>query len=627
MTHLDESAIEAVAADRDDLLEEAQLDHLDDCDVCAAQIAMTRDAMAETSVALRRAAPEVDGLDLMIVQALKKSVDTIDAPSRRSLKVGAAIGGLAAAALAILSLPGPSALSAVHTAGRQVFTLGRAANAVVASSVPGGWATVALAGLMLVFALWFPTRFLLGPRAIRRTPLVGSTLALVMLLGASSFAWLPASTVRAYSLEGEWPEPQPTVTLDVDQRPVREVLTEALTAAQLGVVMEVPEGTDLDRPITLHVRDAPVGEVVEALLATDAVVVRPSARMVVIRPEPTAPATPTPSPGTALPDAIPFPPATPSVPAVGIAVPVVPVPPMPELMIPPRPPHAVADRMTFGDDIEIGPDEQVRGVFTMGGDAAIHGRAYGDVVTMGGDAAIDGEVIGNVTTMGGDIAIEEGAIIHGDLNAMGGEIEVAEGTRVHGQMLVASDDAASRADLRALRHHTDEGPPSELFRWALWNVLIFMLGLVMMGTAAKRYTTLRTELHQRPVRSMFGGLLGMIAGAVLTGVLVLTIIGIPGAIVVGVMLFGGFWVGWATTAWWIGSVMPIKKLKDRPVLQLGAGVATLFIIGLVPKVGMLFVTAMVFAGLGATIATKFGKQAVAKRGSTPAPGPYRAEAS
>ena len=636
MTHLHAEVLDAIAAEREDLVDATDLAHLDDCAVCAAWVEHTRRELSETSVALRRAVPDPVELDAMIARAMSRADDDVLAPSRRSLKIGAAVGGLAAAAFALLSLPNSPSLSTLGSIGRQGITLTRAAGALVAL-VPGGWASIALIGLGIAVALWVPTRALLGPRSWRRPPMIGSTLAaLLFALGTFAASGFVTGTARAYTLDGEWPDPQPTVTLDVEDQPVRDVLREAVESAGLGFVIERPEAMDLSRTVTLHVRDAPIGEVIAVLLADDAVLVRPGARIITIRPE-AVPQTEN-ADGVGLdprgprPVVVPVPPtppipAPPAPPPLGVHAPDGDAPAeLSALLDIPLPPAGVSDRVTFGGDVEIGRDEQVRGVITMGGDATVRGRAFGDIVTMGGDAEIDGLVVGNVTTMGGDIDIEEGAVIHGDLNAMGGHIDVSDGARVHGQMLSQSQGTSADHGPGA-NHAPEDGPLAGLFRWALWSVLVFLLGLVMMGTAPRRIAMVRAELHSRPLRSMFGGMFGALGAVVLAAVLAVTILGIPGAIVISVLLFCGVWFGWTSAAWWLGSVLPIKRLQDRPVLQLVTGVGVLFVIGLLPKIGFLLVLVAIFAGLGAVIATKFGKTPVNAPKPEPVQvGPFRTDA-
>ncbi|HJL20398.1 MAG TPA: hypothetical protein RMH99_32320 [Sandaracinaceae bacterium LLY-WYZ-13_1] len=647
--HLDEMALEALANDREDLVDEAALAHLDTCEACAERVALEAEAASDASVALRRAMPELDELDAMVARAMEKAPeDALDgalavAPTRRSLWIGAGLGGLAATVLAILSAPRVGTLGGLGAAGRQLLTLGRAADRVVQSVMPGGWVALGLIGLVVALLLVVPMRWLLNGKPSRGAGLLTGTIAAALLAVVSGLA----SPAHAYRVEGAWPEPQPTVTLDVENVPTSEALRRAVEAAGLGVVVRLPD----DPPVTLHVQEAPLDEVIEALLGDRDVVVRPGESLITVRDAPAGEAEPD-GEETAEVDvetAAEEPPteavSSPGAPAlvagadeaegqvdgvrairdeiereiereirrdVGGA-------------LPEAPPAGVADRTTFGNGVEIGRDEQVRGVYTMGGDARVLGRAFGDVVTFGGDADIDGEVVGNVTTMGGDIALGERARVHGDLNAMGGDIERHEGAVVHGRVLSAREhESASDASCDTGHPGAEEGPSQDVLRSALWNVVLFLVGLVLLGVSRNRLVTLRSELAARPVRNAFGGLFGMLAGGVLIFVLTLTLIGLPGAIVLAGLLFAGYWLGWITAAWWLGSVLPLPLLKDRPVLQLAVGVAALFVVGLVPVLGDLILFVAALAGLGAVIATGFGKNRRRGRRPTHVPtGPFR----
>ncbi len=572
MDHLDEVALEALATGRQDLLSAAARDHLASCDACRELVESEREDARDATVALRRASPRIDDLDAMISRAMQA---VPAGPTKRSLWIGATVGGLAAAALAMLAMPSAS-VSGVTSFGRQGVTIARATDSLVGSLVPGGWAGVAVVGLVVALLLAIPVRFLLGERKhAAGSGMITGVLALALAIGVSA----PAFSAHAYRLEGTWPEPQPTVTLDVDQQPTSEALRLATEAAGLGVVARMPD----DPPVTLHVRDVPIGDVVSALLGDANVVVIPGDSLVTVRPDAHADIAPPPPPA----------PAAPAVPAVPAA--------------PPAPPAGLADRVTFGSDVEVGEGEVVRGVYTMGGDAQVDGRAFGDVVTMGGDADVRGEVVGNVTTMGGDIKVRDGARVHGDLNAMGGHIDVADGASVFGQTLSASEGHG-----RISVHHDDghraspDDDGADVVRWGLWHVLLFLLGLVMMGTARGRFEVVRSELSSRPIRSALGGFFGLLAGGVLCVVLAVTIIGIPVSAVLGTLLTAALCVGWSAAAWWLGGVLPIAALKGRPVLQLAVGVGALFLVSLAPKIGMLISVIAALAGLGAAAATRLG---------------------
>jgi hypothetical protein len=626
--HLDEMALEALLSGRDDLVPPAARAHLEGCAECQATVAAERQWALDASVALRRAAPDVEGLDAMIGRAMAAApaeADVMRAPSRSSLWMGAAIGGLAAAALGVLSLPGSASMDGLTALGRQGLTLGRAIDSVVETAIPGGWGLVAVLGLVLALLLAVPARFRLGDRRAGARVATG-TLGLLAVLAVGA----PARPAHAYRVEGAWPEPAPTVTLDAEGLPTSEALRRATESAGLGLVARLEN----DPPVTLHVRDVPLPEVVQALLGDAPVVVVPSAHLLTVRAEaptetPTAETVAETPVAEAPASETPTAPPTTTSPETPTEPPVAEAPPEPaprEALVAATPaPSAVADRVTFGDGVEIAADEVVRDVFTMGGDARVLGRALGDVVTMGGNAEVVGEVIGNVTTMGGNIRVREGARVHGDLNAMGGDVDVEEGATLYGQVLRSGRSTPSHAALSTAAQEDDGGEgASTLYRWGLWHALLFLLGLVMLGTSSReRLTVLRNELGARPVRSAFGGFFGILAGGILSFVLVLTIIGSPGALVLGGLLFVAGCMGWTAVAAWLGSVLPIGLLKDRPVLQLAVGIAILFLLGLVPTFGTLITIAVVLAGTGAAIATNFGKKKRAPVRHHVPTGPFR----
>lgn len=561
--HLDELALEALAGGRPDLASSEARAHLDACEDCRAIVERERAMLEDASFALRRAMPDLPGLDAMIARAMEAAPPAA-APSRRSLWIGGALGMTAALVMGWLSLPRAS-LSDAGTVGRQALTLGRAVDSIVSASVPGGWLAIAGIGLAVALALALPVRLFLG--GDRRA--TAGAVALLVAIAVSA----PAFTARAYRVEGEWPDRR--VSLDVDERPTSEALRMATEAAGLGLVARFPN----DPPVTLHVHDVPIGEVVQALLGDADVVVIPSASLVTVRAD--------------------------SRDNVAVAAPLEPA----ALPAEPEVPSGLDDRVTFGGDVTIGEGERVRDVVTMGGDARVEGRAYGDVVTMGGDADIAGHVVGDVITMGGGIRVREGAEVHGALNAMGGEIEVDDGARVHGEVLREGGGAAH-----------DDGDAS-IFRSGLWHALLFLIGLAMLSTMREQLGYVRAELDARPIRSGFGGFFVFLAATILGVVLCVTIIGIPVAFILGVVFVIALLIGWTTSALWLGSVLPIQALKDRPVHQLGAGIFLLFILGEIPTVGWLVSAVALLAGLGAVTATRFGSAPRKKR--IPTTGPFR----
>lgn len=274
------------------------------------------------------------------------------------------------------------------------------------------------------------------------------------------------------------------------------------------------------------------------------------------------------------------------------------------------------DRVTFGEDVFVARGEVVGDVVTMGGDARIEGEVLGDVVTMGGDAYVDGPVHGEIVTMGGDLRLGDRARVDGAVTTMGGA----------GASLGDLPDAGSVAGWVGLGGAV--GAIGALASWvgtALSGLasftLLFLFGLLLQGLARDRMSALHVVIVRDPVRAGATGALAGLAAVAATAVLAITIVGIPVAVLVALALCAAVYVGLAAVAAVIGALLPTDKLRDKPVLQLFAGVAVLYVASLVPGVGTVALCAAGLVGLGAVVLTRLRETPPA----TPVTeaGPYR----
>ncbi len=545
---LPESVVEALAAGREDLVDARVLEALPKRPVWRAQIAEARSLANDLGLALRAASeasvPPAAELEALVASAL---AGRPPAPSRRGLVAATALGGGLTAGLAWLSVAGfGSAAGRALALGRWLFETTRAVGRV-AELMPGAWLTAAVvvigAGLLL---LALPARALLR----------SATLAVLLgLLGSS----MPASAQR---FTGEWPDEEPPLSLSLDDRAADEVLETAARAAGLDLVSHL---RDAPR-VSVHVRNASFREVAAAVLPSDAYEVRRQGRMVVVREreEPEAPAPDPPGDGAAR-DA------------------------------------SAPDRASLGEDVVVGPDERVRSVFTMGGDAEVRGEVLGDVLTMGGDVEVrsGARVGGDVMTMGGDVHLEPDAEVRGEVATMGGELRVDEGARASRVVSPASVQVPE--------------PRSWLARAASAGVsfgLLFLLGLLLVGGMRERHANLVRAVVKEPLRSLAAGLLGGGVVAVGSVLLAITLVGIPAALVLLLGAVVGAYVGVAVSASVVGAVLPLPWLQGRPIAQLAAGVGTLYVCWLLPTgVGTVAVLLLATLGFGAVLVTRFGGRA------------------
>ncbi len=641
--HLTEQAVEALAQGRDDLVDESNRAHARTCATCAVAIDEARALASATTTRMREASPPLPDLDAMVSAALAavpvaaeapaESAETIvvQRPSRIALAIAAAVAALAALGLRLASMGGVPSVASVITSVQNAVHIGAAVNRVVGVVVPGGWVTLSGAGVLVLLLVGLPLR-----RLVRMAPLplpVGPVTGMLTLAAMLAVLAAHAPTAHALDFQGDWPAHETRVTVSVDHQPASVALRKAAESAGLDLVATLPSDPD----VNVHVHHASLRDVVQAVLGDAPVVAERTGNMLILRPAAGAGGTSAPSSASGTGETAPTtnthangspaadthagsanaPGGAATADAHGQPNGPHPVPeviaPQADPDSPPAPPAAasdgpVHDRVSFGGDVTVHRGERVHDVVTMGGDAKIAGKVLGDVVTMGGDIHVlsGGSVLGSVVTMGGKLKVDDGAQVVGTRTGMGGHhhgmsLRLDDGGSRVPHTGSTDDDCAPESGLGAFLHHA-LGSASE-------HALLFLLGLVLLGMSPDRFAALQRTMVRSPVRAGATGVLSFIAASVLSIVLVITLIGIPAAVVVVLGVAVGAYIGIVATASIVGGALPVAALRNRPLLQLAAGVALLFVASLVPVVGTIVGIAAAIFGFGAVVLTRFSKRA------------------
>lgn len=264
------------------------------------------------------------------------------------------------------------------------------------------------------------------------------------------------------------------------------------------------------------------------------------------------------------------------------------------------------DRVAFGGDAVVAPGEVVESVAAFGGDAIVRGRVEGDVVAFGGD-----------------VELAPGAEVLGSVSSFGGEVDAAPGARWDASdQGLAWTEPTERTGLGAFLEDT--------FRQLVAHGLLFLLALLLMGLAPDRVGAMQVAIVRDPVRTALHGLAGYVTSAALMIALAITLIGIPAAVALALVLPLATYVGLAASATVIGAALPVDGLRGRPVRQLAAGVLMLFVASLVPYLGTIVIAAASCLGVGALIRTRFRASPPAEllgAGPVVEAGPYRTQAA
>ncbi|MCP3957222.1 MAG: hypothetical protein GY719_05160 [bacterium] len=199
-------------------------------------------------------------------------------------------------------------------------------------------------------------------------------------------------------------------------------------------------------------------------------------------------------------------------------------------------------RVSFGSSLTIEDNETSQDVVVLGGSLDIEGDVSGDATVVGGSAEVKGEVSGTVTAVGGSIFLGPDARIFGDALSIGGAVHRDPTAEIYGEITEVSLGPGVELD------DLWEGiwMPDWLFGWFDFGMgrLAFKVALTVFLTMQLLiilllFPRLTAAVSQRAEHETWkAGLAGLGAQLlflctmiVICGILVLTVVGIPLAVI------------------------------------------------------------------------------------------------
>ena len=265
------------------------------------------------------------------------------------------------------------------------------------------------------------------------------------------------------------------------------------------------------------------------------------------------------------------------------------------------------DRVTVFSENVIGAEEKVVGeAVAIMGDLRIDGEVRRDAVAVMGSVTINGKVGGEVVAVMGDVVLGPKAEVDGDVVAIGGTLQRDPGAIVRGEVTRVGVGKLSVAKLQT---------PSALRAWwdhALGHGALFGFGAGLGWLAVGFYALLalvfpggirRTGdmLVQRPGAVALSALLTLMALPVLFILLLITVVGIPVALL---GLPAGIVVGVAFGKAAIYGLVGRKLMQDRAPLAVSVliGGVVFALLFAAPVAGLALAALTAALGLGCSIA-------------------------
>jgi len=252
----------------------------------------------------------------------------------------------------------------------------------------------------------------------------------------------------------------------------------------------------------------------------------------------------------------------------------------------------------------------------------------GDVVVFGGNAIIEGKVQGSVVVMGGEIRARRGAEIKGDVVAIGGTIEEDEEVVIRGERVQVGGVANQISD----RLHVGTRAIRGLMTLAMLFVALVLFLITMMflrGRIERVSSHISAGLFKCFGAGVLASFIGMFGLIIVLIPLVITIVGIPLAVVLCVSCVGVYVIACATFVFTVGRAAAARAgIQGGAFVQLLLGVLLLsipeiiaFVLDVIghlpvaPWVMLQVVSAFVWllayvVGLGAIVLSRFGSRPV-----------------
>ena len=238
-------------------------------------------------------------------------------------------------------------------------------------------------------------------------------------------------------------------------------------------------------------------------------------------------------------------------------------------------------------------------IIILGGDVAIDTTVAYPIVVVAGNLSVTGQVHSDVVVVGGNVFLGQSAVIDGDLVTIVGQVYRASG-------------AAIRGTLGGTVHAwANEVPPPPLEQVDLIRQVRLglatgfgLLLLCLVVSAALPWSIVVTAATARrfPIRSALAAATSVVALPLLLLPLVLSLIGLPVAVVIGFGAIVVWLVGLAAAGYLVGRRILVPANPPRGfLLVLIVGLAPILLILAVPVVGPLLVGTIGFLGGGARI--------------------------
>jgi len=239
----------------------------------------------------------------------------------------------------------------------------------------------------------------------------------------------------------------------------------------------------------------------------------------------------------------------------------------------------------------------------------------GDVTAMGGDVVVKGVVDGNVVALWGDVLVTSTGIIEEDAISVRGEVTVEPGGIIKGEKMEVKGNIPG-ANFPSIIIQPKIIPRGfGILGWMVKLLILLFLGMIVFSVVPKNVSKVKERIENEFLKSFLIGLLALVLFLPVFVLLLITIIGIPLAILLPLVVVVAFILGYTSVCLYVGEKIK-QNTNIKPQTTLLTVLLGIIVIELISILGLftgvltafywIIISFILLVGLGSVILTRFG---------------------
>jgi len=269
----------------------------------------------------------------------------------------------------------------------------------------------------------------------------------------------------------------------------------------------------------------------------------------------------------------------------------------------------------------------VQSLIAAGGNVELNGPVEGDVIAAGGEVIINGDIGGKAVLAGGKVTVNGN--ISRNLIVYGGEVLIAPSSTIGKDASISGGTVVNKGHVAGVLHvsgkqvenlGTAGSTDIEIDKGEEWGLVfsffkfafglgMLILGFILLTAAPKRFLGVAEDIRNSPLLDLAIGIAGLVAGLAILFLLMITIVGIPVAILITIFYVGAVLLSTLFVSMALGNMISNRirwNLKNWQKYILGF--VLLYASFLIPIAGTIVMLAAVSLGFGAILHAIFQKR-------------------